>query len=97
MKYKPSIIQKKTECFICRSFYNFETLYPLERHHLLHGTGMRKLADEDGLWVWLCVRHHRELHDLNRHDHDLQIVGQRAYIKKYSREEYFRRYGKFYE
>ena len=95
--YKPSIIQTKTECFICRQFFNFETLYPLERHHFLHGTGMRQLADADGLWAWLCVRHHRELHDLNKFDKDLQIIAQRAYIKKHSREEYFKRYGKFYE
>ena len=97
MNYKSSVIQKKTECFICRTFYNFETLYPLERHHCLHGTGMRALADVDGLWVWLCVRHHKRLHDFNEKDKELQITAQRVFIALHSREEYFKRYGKFYE
>ena len=97
MGYKPSIISNEANCYICRRFDNTINTAPLERHHCLHGTGMRKLADEDGLWVWLCPEHHRRLHEKNEHDRDLQIIAQRTYEVEYGREEYFKRYGKFYE
>lgn len=97
MGYKASIISNQANCYICRRFYNTINTAPLERHHCLHGTGMRKLADEDGLWVWLCPEHHRRLHDKNEHDRDLQIIAQRTYEVEYGREEYFKRYGKFYD
>jgi hypothetical protein len=97
MGYKPSIISNEANCYICRRFDNTINTAPLERHHCLHGTGMRKLADEDGLWVWLCPEHHRRLHDKNEHDRDLQIIAQRTYEVEYGREAYFKRYGKFYE
>lgn len=97
MGYKASIISNQAECYICRRFYNTINTAPLERHHCLHGTGMRKLADEDGLWVWLCTEHHRRLHDNNEHDRDLQIIAQRTYEVEHGREEYFKRYGKFYD
>ena len=92
-----SILQNNAECFVCRKFYNVATLHPLEKHHFIHGRGMRKLADEDGLFAWVCCKHHRDIHDKGLFDKDLQIVAQRAYIEKYSREEWFKRYGKYYE
>ena len=48
-----SIIQKDRECYLCSSTLN------LEKHHCLHGRGVRQLADRWGLWVWLCPMHHR--------------------------------------
>ena len=97
MKYKPSKISNEASCYLCRMYRAMIVTAPLERHHCLHGTGMRKLADEDGLWVWLCPEHHRLLHDQNRYDRELQVIAQRAYIAEHGREEYFKRYGKFYE
>lgn len=92
-----SIIQTRCECFVCRHFYDAETLYPLERHHFLHGTGMRRLAEEDGLFAWVCTRHHREIHDKGKYDKDLQKIAQDAFIRRNGREAYFKRYGKFYD
>lgn len=97
MGHRPSIITNQENCYICRRFYNTINTKPLERHHCLHGTGMRKLADEDGLWVWLCPEHHRRLHDKNEHDLDLQIIAQKTYEVEFGREAYFKRYGKFYD
>ena len=48
-----SIICNKKECYLCGST-------PVERHHCIHGTAGRKLADKYGLTVWLCPFHHRD-------------------------------------
>lgn len=100
--YKPSKVQTKCECFICHAPYTVG----LEHHHLLHGTGQRKLADQDALWVWLCRKCHSDLHDKGLHDKELQALGQRIFIEEKMKEGYsegqsrgmwFNRYGKFYE
>lgn len=98
--YVPSIIQTgEAKCYLCGRMTG------LEMHHVLHGRGIRKLADEDGLKVWLCYEHHRLLHDQGDHDKELQALGQKAYIKARMKEGYpedvarerFRaRYGRFY-
>lgn len=92
-KYKPSIVQDKCECFLCHAPYTVG----LDHHHLLHGTGQRKLADEDCLWVWLCRKCHTALHDHGIGDKELQATAQRTYLQTHTREEWFRRYGKYYE
>lgn len=100
--YKPSKVQTKCECFICHAPYTVG----LEHHHLLHGTGQRKLADEDALWIWCCRKCHSDLHDHNKHDKELQALGQRVFIEEKMKEGYsegqsrgmwFNRYGKFYD
>lgn len=101
-EYKPSKIQTNCECFLCHKSAN----NGLEHHHCLHGTGQRKLADEDGLWVWLCRKCHSRLHDFNEHDRDLQIIAQQTYIREQrktgypedvARELFLKRYGKYYD
>ena len=100
--YTPSNIQKDTKCFICHAPYN------LARHHVIHGRGLRKLAEEDGLWVWLCVKCHADLHDRPEHPHDdeLKALGQRTYIKiqrekgigeNIARDLFRNRYGRFFD
>lgn len=100
--YKPSKIQKETECYLCHAPYTVG----LSHHHCLHGTGDRKKADEDGLWVWLCNKCHSALHDKGEHDKELQALAQRTYIKEQmrigypkdvAREIYFMRYRKYYD
>lgn len=101
-KYVPSKIQQSCECYICHK----PASAGLDHHHCLHGTGDKKKADEDGLWVWLCRDCHRRLHDFNEHDKELQALAQRTYINEQkkkgypadaARELYFSRYKKFYE
>ena len=100
-----SIIQSEDECFICRLIYKVETP-ATDTHHVLHGTGLRELADEDGLTVRLCRYHHDRLHRKGEFDKSLQIIGQKKYIEKLmsegltedeARERFRCRYGKFYE
>lgn len=85
------MIRDVKECYLC------ETTIGLEVHHCLHGTGRRKLADEDGLTVYLCHKCHMELHDKGIADHFLQKLAQNYYEFHIGTREQFReRYGKSY-
>lgn len=92
-----SIVSDKYECFVCGMQYG------LERHHCFHGTANRKLADEDGLWVWLCPDHHRGtngVHGKNGHYVDLRLkrAAELAYMDRLNRTpaDFLKRYGKSY-
>ena len=87
-----SIISNKKECFICKSMYG------LEVHHCIHGYGRRKLADADGLTVYLCHVCHRNLHDLSIHDRDLQMLAQKRWQEHNHKTvaDFRARYGKSY-
>lgn len=67
-----------------------------ERHHAIHGTANRKLADQDGLTVQLCHTCHKLLHDHGIHDRDLQQIAEKSYLEHYnaSIEDFIKRYGK---
>ena len=60
-----SIICNIRECYICGSQYN------VEKHHCIKGTANRRLAEYDGLWVYLCRRHHEKLHSKDGHEMDM--------------------------
>ncbi len=104
-----SIIQTgKAMCFICKKYLNVETPTGLAIHHCIHGRGLRKLADEDGLVIWICNKHHSDLHDTPEHPYDdeLKKLAQEAFIKARMKQGYpqdvardlFReRYGRFYD
>lgn len=96
-KTKTSKINNDPYCFLCWMTYGEINMRNPERHHCLHGSGRRDLAEADGLWVILCHEHHRRLHDFGEHDRELQQIAQRVYIAEHGREEYFKRYGKFYD
>jgi predicted NBD/HSP70 family sugar kinase len=88
---KSIIPQNEGECYICGIRRCLET------HHCIHGTGRRRLADEDGLTVSLCAVCHRALHDHGYHDRDLQQVAQKSWERVFgTREEFIQRYGRNY-
>lgn len=93
-----SIMQVDEECFICgrKGF--------LHIHHCLFGN-KRRLADEDGLWVYLCP----SCHELGKHavhgssaegirrKKMLQCYAQACWEKNYgTRAEFIERYGRSY-
>lgn len=81
---------KQDECYICRKYG------VLEKHHVWHGTANRKLAEQDGLYVWLCRDCHRNLHDKGEHDLELMQIGQLYWqmVYKMPKEDFIKRYGK---
>lgn len=92
-----SIIKNSRSCFFCGS----ET--GLEQHHAMHGTANRKLADKDGLWVWLCAECHRGnygVHGYHGHDMDVALkkAAEYAWITTTGKtvEDWIARYGKNY-
>lgn len=88
-----SIICNEEVCYKCGK------LVGLQRHHCLHGTANRKLAEIDGLWVYLCVDCHRDLHDRNTaFDGALMRLAERRYLDHYNKTipDFIARYGKNY-
>ena len=84
-----SIIINRKCCYYCGDTN-------VEKHHCWHGTANRKLAEVDGLWVWLCRDHHQRLHDRGEHDRELMRTAEYAWMVHTGLgEEAFRlRYGK---
>ena len=87
-----SIIQEKRECFLCGAVED------LQVHHCLRGVANRKLADKDGLTVYLCPLCHGNLHQRGWHDRDLKLMAEKAWIDNYgTQEDFIKRYGKSYQ
>ena len=79
-----------TECHICRKWTRCEL------HHMLHGS-MRKLADEDKLYVMLCPDCHRKLHDYGLYDKVLQQEAEHMWLSRDPNrtiDDFIKRYGK---
>lgn len=69
---------------------------PLEKHHLMNGVGMRKKAEEDGLYIWICRPDHEELHHDYQKRYEQKQKAQRIYLKNHTQEEWMKRYHKNY-
>lgn len=79
-----SIIQEEKECYICFCQNN------LERHHIF-GASNRKHSEKYGLTVYLCKKHHtgkNGVHNNKQMALAIKRVGQRAFEKRHSREEF---------
>lgn len=92
-----SILQNKKECFRCRNNEN------LELHHIFFGNANRKLAEKDGLKVYLCTKHHRGTYGVHgKYGKDLNLylkqIAQRRWQEYYNKttEDFIQRYGRNY-
>lgn len=95
-----SILQERRECYICRALYNVQTVRGLEEHHIFQAP-RRGLAEQYGLKVWLCRRHHNEQNAYSAHfDRELQAwLKQRAQTRfedLYGHEKWMEVFGKEY-
>lgn len=88
-----SIIQTERECFFTGS------RQWLERHHIFGGSN-RKWSEKYGLWVYLTHDLHNEppkgVHHNRERDLALKRIGQAAFERTRSREEFMRIFGKNY-
>lgn len=93
-KLAESILQDEKKCFITGSTTN------LHRHHIMHGTANRKLAEEYGLWVWLRADWHNGADYSVHNDHQLDLalkrVAQEAFEAKYGHAKWMEVFGKNY-
>ncbi len=96
---KESIMHNEKYCYLCLHRHGMFNSRNLHKHHCFHGTANRSLAEEDGLFINVCVNCHeldrKAIH--NDHDTDLYIMqqAQMMYEKKLgSREDFIKRYGK---
>jgi hypothetical protein len=91
-----SILQTKKECFLTGRTDN------LHKHHIYFGTGLRKISEKYGFWVYLTGAMHNQsdegVHGKNGHSHDsyLKILCQLEFEKTHSREEFMKIIGKNY-
>lgn len=96
-----SILQEKNGiCFLCDVLEgNTRQQYGLHKHHVFFGPN-RQRSDEDGMFVYLCIRHHETGQDAVHRDKGsrvmLQIYAQEIYEKTHTREQFIARYGRSY-
>ena len=71
--------------------------------NVIFGTANRKLADQDGLTVYLCYEHHEGnngVHSKNGHELDLELkqLAQKRWMEYYDKTEddFLQRYGRSY-
>ena len=92
-----SIVTEYTDiCFYCGK--------PSECiHHLIYGNGLRNLADQDGLTLPSCNKHHNmgaineRIHGNPMNEKLSKMLGQAIWESHYgTREEFRKRYGKSY-
>lgn len=62
-----------------------------DKHHCLSGSD-RKNADDDGLYIMLCRSCHHFIHNNPEALVMSKIIGQLAYEREHTREEYLSRY-----
>ena len=92
-----SIVQEDCMCYLCKEFpEEREWSSRLEKHHCFPGS-RRKLSIKYGLWVWLCPKHHFQVHNthperLRMIQHDAQLAFELAH--KIDREEFIKIFGK---
>ena len=103
-----SIVQTSgvKECYFCRAlaweegYYGELTDKGLHKHHIMHGTANRKLADKFGLWVWLCPMHHEfgseAVHRAPKIDLLLKQIGQKAFELEYGHDKWMEVFNKNY-
>ena len=82
---KKSILQDEKECYICHTTAN------LQLHHCYFGTANRKLSDQDGCVVYLCVDHHTGIIGVH-HNRDLDLaliqMAQKKFEETHTRDEW---------
>ena len=72
MKNK-SILQQTKECYLCRlkaekaGYFGQLPSTGLHKHHFMHGTANRKLAEKYGLYAYVCERFHHEYGEESPH------------------------------
>lgn len=85
-------MQHDKKCYMCG------TTHQLQKHHVMNASN-RRHAEQDGLWVWLCMDCHtgsRGVHNNARLMEELKRQAQAIYEDTHTHEEWMSRYGRNY-
>lgn len=57
-----SIMQKKQDktCYLCMMLHSDFSLKQTQEHHVIFGNANRRISEQYGLKVYLCLEHHEE-------------------------------------
>ncbi len=96
-----SIMHNKEDgtCYLCMLLRDdFDTRRDLQEHHVIPGTANRRLSEQYGLKVYLCIEHHMvgpyAVHNNIRLRRLLQANAQIAFERKYSHEKWMKVFGR---
>lgn len=85
------LTQDMTICAECGSRFN------VEKHHCIHGRGLKQLAEKFGLFIGLCHTCHMRLHDkdhkMDRHYQHMAMV---AFEREYPQLDFLKIFGRRY-
>lgn len=97
-----SIMHNKADrtCYLCMKLYEDYSRKTVQEHHVIFGSGRRKLSERYGLKVYLCLWHHtagNEAAHMNAEIANmLKAEAQKAFEEKYPEEDFLKIFGKNY-
>lgn len=101
-KRRKSILQndKDNRCFLCMLLNGDYSTKDTEEHHVIYGSGRRKISEEYGLRVRLCPEHHRTeeegAHNNSENAVLMKQIAQRRFMEEYPDEDWMQVVGKNY-
>ena len=102
IRHPKSILHDKDgTCYLCMALDNDYRLHAhLEEHHVIPGPAGRRISEEYGLKVYLCLPHHRGSAAAVHQNHDTMLLIQRdaqqAFERTRTREDWMRTVGRNY-
>lgn len=99
--HKRSILHVKDgTCYLCMKLRNDYRCHRVVHEHHIFGGPNRKISEEEGIKVYLCLEHHTvgpaAVHNNINNMRLLQEEGQRAYEQNHTREEFMELIGRNY-
>ena len=93
--------EKDGTCYLCmRLEGNYRIHAYLEEHHVIPGAAGRRISEENGLKVYLCLPHHRGSAEAVHRNHDNMLLIQRdaqmVFERTHTRGDWMRIAGKNY-
>ena len=102
-KHHPKSIMQERDgtCYLCAALHgDFRYHKTLHEHHVFEGIANRRLSEEYGIKVYLCLEHHmtgpEAVHKNQKVMDFLHQQGQEAFEQDHSREEFVRIFGANY-
>lgn len=102
IRHPKSILHEKDgTCYLCMKLNDDYRLHTyLEEHHVIPGAAGRRISEEYGLKVYLCMPHHRGSAAAVHQNHDnmllIQRDAQKAFERSRTREDWMRIVGRNY-